>query len=97
MKLPERAVFKVDSAQAHAVVSIRADTLHVEVKCDSLQALVYEYEKIIQGLKEKSETDTKEKNTADITPKDKFSFKWLSIGIVIGFVTLIIILIVIKL
>ena len=89
-QLPVGAVYKKDSAQAHAIVWMAADTVFVESRCDSLQSLVIEYERRLQTQSEVHSRTEEQVNTAEIVPRERFSPKWFSIGFVVGVVVVVV-------
>ena len=77
-RLPETAAFVKKEGQATASVRFLHDTLFVSATCDSLQALIYDYEMKIEQLRNHSEMMTNKRKTHG-------NLNWLMIlGLIIG-------------
>ena len=96
LSLPVTASIASSSNNATASVRIRADTVYVDARCDSLQVVIYEYEKRINEQNQFTYTNSEEQNTSAIMPRDRFSLKWFAIGICCGLIILTIFLLTFK-
>lgn len=94
-KLPPRAEYRAESGQANAVVKIRHDTIVVYAICDSLLRMCEYYESEAATYKEAYE---KSNSLLDESiEQNKKIFQSVVTAFVIGFVSCLILIIIIKL
>lgn len=78
-ELPEGAVFTYRSGRAQVKATMQGDTIYVTASCDSLQALLYQYEKELTKVRNETISETKVEK-----PPDLFSWKWFVAGCLAG-------------
>jgi len=91
LKLPQGASFTAKSGQARATLSASAagDTVFVSAECDSLQRLVFEYEKQLNRLQKSQVSENVKTETKAFSPD-----KWHLVAI--GVILILILIIVIR-
>jgi hypothetical protein len=97
LELPPKAVFTAKAGRASVSASITGDTIYIHALCDSLQQLCQYYESEIVRIRSDTEARTVVETMTE-TSTDIFSpIKLLLAGFVVGIVSTIIFLLIIKL
>jgi hypothetical protein len=95
LNLPDDAAFTGKNGRANVAVKVQGDTIVVEAKCDSLQALCEYYERELTRIRGDT-SDYKSEVEEEVTTGIQSPFKWFSIGFVAGVIITIIFIIYIK-
>jgi len=89
--LPDGAIYSNSSGQATTSVYVKGDSIYITATCDSLQQLVWSYERELAHIRDETTSLAKES-----TPSES-PFKWFVYGLLAGVIISIIVVIIIKL
>jgi hypothetical protein len=95
LNLPSGAAFSGKNGRANVAVTVQGDTIVVEARCDSLQALCEYYERELTRIRA-SASVSKTESKKEVSTGVQSPLKLLSIGFIAGIVITIIISIKIK-
>ena len=72
------------------------DTVYVNSECDSLRALLFDYEREVQAMRHDSQKVVESTTSPRPHPPDRFSLKWFGSGFAAGVILLTIVVIILK-